>query len=174
MLKLKEVFSKDRSIAAFERPPPEKKRFSLLFFKSCSVIDKDFRQCSAADFLESSTGSSSSLPHKRSKSYSTPPSQFEESAASTLLSNNKEGDDERSSELGHADTIVATTATAAAESDRFLQLGMQCHERGELDKATYYWRLSADNESPLGLFFYGIALRHGWVIIIDLKFLDPM
>ncbi|CDS05911.1 hypothetical protein LRAMOSA08439 [Lichtheimia ramosa] len=47
-------------------------------------------------------------------------------------------------------------------TDHYLQLGMQCHEKGELEKATYYWRLSAENDSPLGLFFYGIALRHGW------------
>ncbi|KAG0176275.1 hypothetical protein DFQ29_006334 [Apophysomyces sp. BC1021] len=39
---------------------------------------------------------------------------------------------------------------------------MRFHELGELEKATQYWRLSAEQESPLGLFFYGIALRHGW------------
>ncbi|KAL0075117.1 hypothetical protein J3Q64DRAFT_1763977 [Phycomyces blakesleeanus] len=39
---------------------------------------------------------------------------------------------------------------------------MQCHEKGELEQATQYWRLSAESESPLGLLFYGIALRHGW------------
>lgn len=168
MLKLKKALSKDRSsIASYERPPPpqpQKKRFSLLFFKSCSAIDSDFRHSSKVDSLESSSDSSSSMRHKRSKSYSTPSSQFEESgAASTLLV--KDNTDERSDVLGHADTVSATTTTAteAADSDRFLQLGMQCHERGELDKATYYWRLSAENESPLGLFFYGIALRHGWV-----------
>ncbi|KAI7849330.1 hypothetical protein BDC45DRAFT_448830 [Circinella umbellata] len=47
-------------------------------------------------------------------------------------------------------------------SDQYLQLGMQFHEKGELEKATYYWRLSAETESPLGLFFFGVALRHGW------------
>lgn len=45
----------------------------------------------------------------------------------------------------------------------YLQLGMKYHEKGELEKATHYWRLSAEYGSPLGLFFYGIALRHGWV-----------
>lgn len=48
------------------------------------------------------------------------------------------------------------------EEDSYLQLGMKYHEKGELEKATHYWRLAAENESPLGLFFYGIALRHGW------------
>lgn len=54
-------------------------------------------------------------------------------------------------------------SSAFLNSDTHLQLGMQCHERGELEQATYFWRLSAESESPLGLFFYGIALRHGWV-----------
>jgi hypothetical protein len=49
------------------------------------------------------------------------------------------------------------------EDADYLQLGMKYHEKGELEKATHYWRLSAENGSPLGLFFYGIALRHGWV-----------
>lgn len=50
------------------------------------------------------------------------------------------------------------------DSADYLQLGMKYHEKGELEKATHYWRLSAESGSPLGLFFYGIALRHGWVI----------
>ncbi|KAI8075829.1 uncharacterized protein B0P05DRAFT_546572 [Gilbertella persicaria] len=43
-----------------------------------------------------------------------------------------------------------------------LQMGLKYHENGQLEKATYYWRLCAENGYPLGLFFYGIALRHGW------------
>lgn len=57
----------------------------------------------------------------------------------------------------------ATQKAAAAEDTQdYLQLGMKYHEKGELEKATHYWRLSAEAGSPLGLFFYGIALRHGW------------
>ncbi|KAI8978149.1 hypothetical protein BDB01DRAFT_697902, partial [Pilobolus umbonatus] len=48
------------------------------------------------------------------------------------------------------------------DRDTYLQLGMKYHEEGQLEKATYYWRLSAQGGSALGLFFYGIALRHGW------------
>jgi TPR repeat protein len=48
------------------------------------------------------------------------------------------------------------------DKDAYLQLGMKYHEKGELEKATHYWRLAAESGSPLGLFFYGIALRHGW------------
>lgn len=53
--------------------------------------------------------------------------------------------------------------TVDLDKDSYLQLGMNYHEKGELEKATHYWRLSAETGSPLGLFFYGIALRHGWV-----------
>lgn len=53
--------------------------------------------------------------------------------------------------------------TADLDKDSYLQLGMNYHEKGELEKATHYWRLAAETGSPLGLFFYGIALRHGWV-----------
>ncbi|CAO3636591.1 unnamed protein product [Mucor fragilis] len=52
--------------------------------------------------------------------------------------------------------------SAAEDTQDYLQLGMKYHEKGELEKATHYWRLSAEAGSPLGLFFYGIALRHGW------------
>ncbi|KAI7905677.1 uncharacterized protein BX663DRAFT_500548 [Cokeromyces recurvatus] len=48
------------------------------------------------------------------------------------------------------------------DENSYFQLGMKYHEKGELEKATYYWRLSAKSRSPVGLFFYGIALRHGW------------
>lgn len=48
------------------------------------------------------------------------------------------------------------------DSNAYLQLGMKYHEEGQLEKATYHWRLSAKTGSALGLFFYGIALRHGW------------
>jgi hypothetical protein len=58
------------------------------------------------------------------------------------------------------------------ESNKYLQLGIQFYEKGELEQASYYWKLSAEEEessrkkdtaSPLGIFFYGLALRHGWV-----------
>ncbi|KAI9475833.1 MAG: hypothetical protein EXX96DRAFT_574860 [Benjaminiella poitrasii] len=48
------------------------------------------------------------------------------------------------------------------DENSYLQLGLKYHEQGEIEKATHYWRLSAESGSPLGLFFYGIALRHGW------------
>lgn len=55
------------------------------------------------------------------------------------------------------------------DKESYLQLGMNYHEKGELEKATHYWRLSSETGSPLGLFFYGIALRHGWVCLFIYK-----
>ncbi|KAI8373779.1 hypothetical protein BD560DRAFT_394364 [Blakeslea trispora] len=49
-----------------------------------------------------------------------------------------------------------------SQDEIYLQMGLKYHENGQLEKATYYWRLCAENGYPLGLFFYGIALRHGW------------
>ncbi|CAG8445384.1 10514_t:CDS:2 [Scutellospora calospora] len=52
--------------------------------------------------------------------------------------------------------------TRQNEADDFIQQAIQYHEANELEKATYYFKLAAEKDSPLGLFLYGIALRHGW------------
>jgi len=52
--------------------------------------------------------------------------------------------------------------TRQNQADEFIQQAIQFHEANELEKATYYFKLAADKDSPLGLFLYGIALRHGW------------
>ncbi|KAL7316747.1 hypothetical protein PS15m_003197 [Mucor circinelloides] len=68
-----------------------------------------------------------------------------------------------SSDLPAAVPPATKRASQSTEDTQdYLQLGMKYHEKGELEKATHYWRLSAEAGSPLGLFFYGIALRHGW------------
>ncbi|KAI8393574.1 uncharacterized protein BYT42DRAFT_551518 [Radiomyces spectabilis] len=72
---------------------------------------------------------------------------------------------EVASEISHKDGLSDLAPPKdhdIVSSENYLQLGMQYHERGELEKATQYWRLAAKEEQPLGLFFYGIALRHGW------------
>lgn len=53
--------------------------------------------------------------------------------------------------------------TSKDENSKYLQLGIQFYEKGELEQASYYWKLAAENDSPLGIFFYGLTLRHGWV-----------
>ncbi|CAO3610250.1 unnamed protein product [Mucor hiemalis] len=50
------------------------------------------------------------------------------------------------------------------EQSKYLQLGTQFYEKGELEQASYYWRLAIESNQPssLGNFFYGLSLRHGW------------
>ncbi|CAG8675549.1 20693_t:CDS:2 [Rhizophagus irregularis] len=67
-------------------------------------------------------------------------------------------------------TTPTTTSNSPIDSDsfynyrpdEFIQQAIRFHEDNELEKATYYFKLAADKDSPLGLFLYGIALRHGW------------
>lgn len=60
------------------------------------------------------------------------------------------------------DPPIDSPNTRQNQADDFIQQAIQFHEANELDKATYYFKLAADKDSPLGLFLYGIALRHGW------------
>ncbi|KAL0076135.1 hypothetical protein F4703DRAFT_1323060 [Phycomyces blakesleeanus] len=46
--------------------------------------------------------------------------------------------------------------------DTHVQKGIECHELGQLEKATHFFRLAAKQGSPIGMFLYGISLRHGW------------
>ncbi|KAG9293821.1 hypothetical protein G9A89_019159 [Geosiphon pyriformis] len=55
------------------------------------------------------------------------------------------------------------------EADEIILQAIKFHETNELEKATFYFKLAADKESPLGLFLYGIALRHGWGCKVNTK-----
>ena len=44
-----------------------------------------------------------------------------------------------------------------------LHLGIDAHERGELEKSADYFQRSADGGCGLGMLMYGLTLRHGWV-----------
>lgn len=50
------------------------------------------------------------------------------------------------------------------EIETFVQEGIIFHEKGQLEKATSLFRIAAEKENPLGMFLYGVSLRHGWVI----------
>ncbi|KAL9559313.1 hypothetical protein MBANPS3_000487 [Mucor bainieri] len=43
-----------------------------------------------------------------------------------------------------------------------LQLGIQFYEKGDMENATHYWRLATEENEVMAIFFYGLALRHGW------------
>ncbi|KAI8370333.1 uncharacterized protein BYT42DRAFT_83997 [Radiomyces spectabilis] len=53
-------------------------------------------------------------------------------------------------------------AFADPQVDQHVQKGIEYHESGELEKATHHFRLAAKQGSPIGMFLYGISLRHGW------------
>jgi hypothetical protein len=50
-----------------------------------------------------------------------------------------------------------------SEAEAHVQKGIKYHEGGQLEKATQHFRAAADRDSPMGMFLYGISLRHGWV-----------
>ncbi|KAI9280858.1 hypothetical protein BC943DRAFT_283035 [Umbelopsis sp. AD052] len=49
-----------------------------------------------------------------------------------------------------------------SEAEAHVQKGIRYHEGGQLEKATQHFRAAADRDSPMGMFLYGISLRHGW------------
>jgi hypothetical protein len=74
----------------------------------------------------------------------------------------------------HSTTIqqqLLISKDSGKKPDYLVQLGIQYYEKGELETAIHYWKLltTLDNSTSnrmigLGTFFYGLALRHGWVI----------
>ncbi|KAF9956563.1 hypothetical protein BGZ72_002667 [Mortierella alpina] len=63
-------------------------------------------------------------------------------------------------------TVAAKVLTPAqqreAEADAYIQRAIELHENNELKEATYYFRLAAQSENPVGQLMYGLSLRHGW------------
>lgn len=53
-----------------------------------------------------------------------------------------------------------------SDAEAHVQKGIRYHEGGQLEKATQHFRAAADRDSPMGMFLYGISLRHGWVSTI--------
>lgn len=52
----------------------------------------------------------------------------------------------------------------ATPLDECIQRGIQYHEKGDVDQATAEFKYAAEEGSPMDMFFYGLALRHGWVM----------
>ncbi|KAI8084392.1 uncharacterized protein B0P05DRAFT_535408 [Gilbertella persicaria] len=49
-----------------------------------------------------------------------------------------------------------------AEIESLVHQGISFHEKGQLEKATQLFRLGAEKGNPIGMFLYGVSLRHGW------------
>lgn len=62
-----------------------------------------------------------------------------------------------------ANTMVPPDSPATP-LDECIQRGIQYHENGDVDRATAEFKHAAEEGSPMGMFFYGLALRHGWVM----------
>ena len=46
--------------------------------------------------------------------------------------------------------------------EEHLEIGIQSHSSGELNKSTYHLRIAAREGSPTGMLLYALACRHGW------------
>ncbi|KAI8992294.1 hypothetical protein BDB01DRAFT_841631 [Pilobolus umbonatus] len=57
---------------------------------------------------------------------------------------------------------IVTVSIEKKKVDEHIQKGIEFHELGQLEKATHYFRLAAREGCPIGMFLYGISLRHGW------------
>lgn len=126
---------------------------------------------------DSTVNRSSSL--RRGKSLIVPPRRKSTRVSKAISSANEKIDslpeEPESSEPRHAPAPQADDGSSTPQADEYLQLGVQYHESGKLEKATHYWRMAAERDHPLGLFFYGIALRHGWVSLRFIKwFWNPL
>ncbi|KAI8378951.1 hypothetical protein BD560DRAFT_324737 [Blakeslea trispora] len=67
------------------------------------------------------------------------------------------GQEERKKQIG-----VKKPLTPEAEIEALVHEGISYHERGQLEKATQLFRLGAEKGNPIGMFLYGVSLRHGW------------
>ncbi|KAI8090402.1 hypothetical protein BDF21DRAFT_411184 [Thamnidium elegans] len=55
-----------------------------------------------------------------------------------------------------------TPGNSEDDIENLVQQGIMFHEKGQLEKATSLFRIAAEKENPLGMFLYGVSLRHGW------------
>lgn len=63
---------------------------------------------------------------------------------------------------GAATSVTATSRIADMTPAMHLEKGIEFHEKGEVQKATYHWRLAAKAEIPTAMLLYALACRHGW------------
>lgn len=52
--------------------------------------------------------------------------------------------------------------SAELTPDEHLEIGIETHSNGELNKSTYHLRLAAKAGLPTGMLLYALACRHGW------------
>ncbi|KAI9245987.1 hypothetical protein BY458DRAFT_494840 [Sporodiniella umbellata] len=57
---------------------------------------------------------------------------------------------------------LSKAVSSKNSSENLVQEGITFHECGQLEKATSLFQTASDQGDLLGMFFYGISLRHGW------------
>lgn len=148
---------------ATEEKPKKKKRFSVLL--KTAMIDPD-EQCKkklskSSSFLQ--LQSFTSTPLKRSRSM------FGQLVDKNVVSVTEQDtailDYYAASEniIHTAAVSISSVYSAINTQGNDLLVGIEYFEKGELDLAYSYWKLAAETDSLLGIFFYGLSLRHGWV-----------
>jgi hypothetical protein len=58
---------------------------------------------------------------------------------------------------------MASQRNKVDETEALVHEGISYHEKGQLEKATQLFRIGAEKGNPIGMFLYGVSLRHGWV-----------
>jgi hypothetical protein len=61
------------------------------------------------------------------------------------------------------ETTKETYQQQPNEIEALVHEGITYHEKGQLEKATSLFRIAAEKANPIGMFLYGVSLRHGWV-----------
>ncbi|KAI8391048.1 uncharacterized protein BYT42DRAFT_555412 [Radiomyces spectabilis] len=56
----------------------------------------------------------------------------------------------------------SSSSAAGSEIESMVHEGIRLHEQGQVEKATQLFRIAAEKQDPLGMFLYGVSLRHGW------------
>lgn len=169
MNRIKKAFSLDyKDQGSSSTDLSNKKRFSL--FKTHSKPNQpdlhrlSISTCATSSAIEMGNRHSQLILDCKPKSPLYDTDSFTSFNTTTTNTTNTTATQNRYSSMRSINSDVFARPDQLNETDKenYLQLGMKYHEKGELEKATHYWRLSAESGSPLGLFFYGIALRHGW------------
>ncbi|KAJ1978773.1 hypothetical protein H4R34_003084 [Dimargaris verticillata] len=64
--------------------------------------------------------------------------------------------------LPHGDGALSQALMTTESADECMQRALAAQDRGDITKATLLFRQAALQGSSIGLFFYGLSLRHGW------------
>ncbi|KAL1920635.1 uncharacterized protein VTP21DRAFT_1012 [Calcarisporiella thermophila] len=144
--------AKSDSSEAESSPIREQHATSMLVFNATHLA-RTLTSSSGGRRSEDNSDQNLQEPQIHSQSQPQPQSQSQNNQTNPTVDTNKRNSNSDQTEL---------SPDADADADELVQLAIQYHEKNELEKATYYFKLAAEKGSPMGIFLYGISLRHGW------------